>query len=326
LRLAFDAPRFDGAMASRLLAGVEQVLGEFVRDPARMLKSVSVIAPVERQQLLSTWNDTETHYPEDICIHHAIEQQVEKNPDAVAIVSRGQEYSYSELNASANQLAHNLLGCGVGPDVPVGILAERNVNLIIAMLAIHKAGGCYLPLDPEYPSARLRFMIEDSQAPVLISEAGLRSLLPDYDGRVVTVDATDHNFDDFPAHNPAGRTSSADLAYLIYTSGSTGTPKGVMVEHRNVLNFFTAMDEKVPLKDGQPGTWLAVTSLSFDISVLELLWTLARGFRVVLHEDQQRAAVQGARPGEHANKSMQFSLMYFSSSDTAGGDKYRLLM
>jgi len=326
LRLAYDSPRFDADIAQRLLASVEAVLQEFVSEPTRTLESVSGIAPAERRLLLSAWNDTDSAFPQDMCIHHAIEQQVDNAPDAVAIISRGKEHSYAELNASANRLAHHLLGLGVGPDVPVGILAERNIHLMVAILAIHKAGGCYLPLDPEYPRERLRFMIEDSRAPVLLSEAGLHQVLPDFPGRVVIMDEGDDAFAGYPAHNPFGRTSSANLAYLIYTSGSTGKPKGVMVEHRNVLNFFTAMDSRVPRREGQPGTWLAVTSLSFDISVLELLWTLARGFRVVLHEDQQRAAAQAAVPGEHADTPMQFSLMYFSSAETAGRDKYRLLM
>ncbi|MEE4185301.1 MAG: MupA/Atu3671 family FMN-dependent luciferase-like monooxygenase [Gammaproteobacteria bacterium] len=330
LKLAYDEPRFDAALAERLMAGLVHILETMAADPAAELSSVQLLSADDKQRVLFDWNDTATPYPETMCIHQAIEAQAEKTPDATALVFRDQAISYAELNSRANRLAYFLLGLGVGRDVPVALCAHRGIELMVALLAIHKAGGAYLPLDPAYPRDRLSFMIEDAEAPVLLTQSSLEHLLGGHRAHTVLLD-DDAVFAGRPAHNPPGRPDSGSLAYLIYTSGSTGKPKGVMLEHRNVQNFFTAMDAHIPLNTdaengGQPGTWLAVTSLSFDISVLELLWTLARGLKVVIHEDQQRAAAGAARSGKHADKAVDFSLMYFSSADTAGDNKYRLLL
>ncbi len=329
LKLAYDTPRFSDDLAGRLLANLEHVLARLAARPEAPLAEVDLLDEGDRHRLLKEWNDTATEYPSALCIHEAIEAQVRRTPEAPAVVFRDQPLSYADLNTRANQLAYFLMGIGVGPDVPVGVCASRSTDLIVALLAIHKAGGCYLPLDPEYPRDRLAFMIEDAAAPVLLTQSNLEHVLPAHGARTVLLDDPSV-YQDRPSHNPRANVSSSNLAYVIYTSGSTGKPKGVMVEHRNVINFFTAMDAKIPLAPdagGSAGTWLAVTSLSFDISVLELFWTLARGFRVVLHEDQQRAAASAAaRRGQHADKPIAFSLMYFSSADTAGEDKYRLLM
>ncbi|MBT8423133.1 MAG: LLM class flavin-dependent oxidoreductase, partial [Gammaproteobacteria bacterium] len=327
LKLAYDEPRFTPALADKLVAGLTYILETLAADPDAALASVQLMSAEAQQQMLREWNDTAVPYPDSLCIHQAIEAQAEQRPDATALVFRDQTVSYAELNSRANRLAYSLLGLGVGPDVPVALCAERGVDLMVALLAIHKAGGAYLPLDPAYPRDRLSFMVEDAQAPVLLTQSHLEHVLGGQCANVLLLD-DESVYADRPEHNPKGHASAGSLAYLIYTSGSTGKPKGVMLEHRNVQNFFTAMDDKVPLTGGdQPGTWLAVTSLSFDISVLELLWTLARGMRVVIHEDQQQRAAAGAvRSGKHAAKPIDFSLMYFSSADTAGDNKYRLLL
>jgi natural product biosynthesis luciferase-like monooxygenase protein len=334
LKLAYDEPRFDAVLAERLLDGLTHILESMAADTEAPVNSVQLMSAGERQRLLHDWNATVTPFPEQLCIHQAIEAQVAQHPDAPALVFRDTTVSYAELNSRANRLAYHLLGLGVGPDVPVALCAERGVELMVALLGIHKAGGAYLPLDPAYPRDRLTFMIEDAEAPVLLTQSHLEHLLGGHRAHVVLID-DDSVYAGRPAHNPVGAVASESLAYLIYTSGSTGKPKGVMLEHRNVQNFFTAMDEKIPLAEGNsegysegksPGTWLAVTSLSFDISVLELLWTLARGFKVVIHEDQQRAAAGAVRSGKHVDKPIEFSLMYFSSADTAGDNKYRLLL
>ena len=326
LKLAYDEPRFDAALAERLLDGLVHLLETIAADPEAPVSSLQLMSAEEAQQVLKDWNATATPYPDQTCIHQAIEAQVAEHPDAPAVVFRDRTVSYGELNARANRLAYHLLGLGVGADVPVALCAERSIEMMVAILAIHKAGGAYLPLDPAYPRERLAFMIEDAGATVLLTQSHLEHLLSGHRAQVVMLD-DEGVYAGRPEHNPPGRVDSASLAYVIYTSGSTGKPKGVMLEHRNVLNFFTAMDAKIPLAEGDsPGTWLAVTSLSFDISVLELLWTLARGMRVVLHEDQQRAATGAVRKGRHADKAIEFSLMYFSSADTAGEDKYKLLL
>ncbi|MFQ5799573.1 MAG: amino acid adenylation domain-containing protein, partial [Bacteroidota bacterium] len=187
-----------------------------------------------------------------------------------------------ELNDRANQLAHHLRGLGVGREALVGIHMHRCLDMIVGLLAILKAGGAYVPLDPTYPKKRLAFMLEDSKATVLLTVGRLAGKLPEHQAKVVCLDREWECISHQPNENPDSGVKDNNLAYVIYTSGSTGRPKGVMVEHRNVINFFVGMDADI---DHVPsGTWLALTSISFDISVLELFWTLARGFKVVLFD------------------------------------------
>ena len=220
-------------------------------------------------------------------------------------------------NARANQLAQALRKLGVGPDVLVGVFAERSIELMVGLLGIHKAGGAYVPLDPTYPTDRLAFMVEDSGAPVLLTQRRLLDRLPESDAKVVCLDRDWDTISREREEAPVRDAGSNNLAYVIYTSGSTGKPKGVMVEHRNVVNFFAGMDER--LGADAPGTWLAVTSLSFDISVLELFWTLTRGFKVV---DSGRAGcvAHGARRRREpfVDRTIDFSLFYFASDEADG--------
>ncbi len=326
LKLAYDQPRFEPVLAERLLDTLVDLLDRMGAAPDTQLADLHLLSALDRQRLLKDWNDTAHPFPDQLCVHAAIEARVEQYPDATALVFRDRTISYRELNQRANRLAFHLLGLGVGPDVPVALCVERSIDMMVGLLAVMKAGGAYLPLDPAYPRERLSFMLEDAGAPVLLTQSHLENVLGNTRAHTVFLD-DETVYAGRPASNPLTRVAASNLAYVIYTSGSTGKPKGVMLEHRSVLNFFTAMDATIPLVEGDcPGTWLAVTSLSFDISVLELLWTLARGFRVVLHEDQQRAAAGTVRDGKHASKAIQFSLMYFSSADTAGDNKYRLLL
>src|SRR5690348_2170580 len=217
------------------------------------------------------------------CIHEIFAQQAAQHPNAIAAVSGDRALTYDELNSRANQLAHNLRDRGVGLEELVGICVERSLEMVVALLGILKAGGAYVPLDPGYPPERLAHMISDSQMPVLVTQHSLLARLPAHAARVVCLEELGS-----AAHAPAvtgARPQAENLAYVIYTSGSTGKPKGVMLTHRNVINFFAGMDQV--LGSGPPGTWLAVTSISFDISVLELFWTLARGFKVVIQGEAE---------------------------------------
>ncbi|MHB1327790.1 MAG: MupA/Atu3671 family FMN-dependent luciferase-like monooxygenase, partial [Gemmatimonadales bacterium] len=231
--------------------------------------------------------------------------------------------SYRDLNARANQLARRLRELGVTTGVPVGIFAERSLEMLIGMLATLKAGGAYLPLDPAYPADRVAFMLEDSAAPVVITQGRLVDRLPPTTAKLLRVDLDAVSFARLPDENLEGGATPTDLAYVIYTSGSTGRPKGVMIEHRNVVNFFLGMDERIG--GDKPGTWLAVTSISFDISVLELFWTLTRGFHVVIQGDPERVRAQTGTP--RSDRKLGFSLFYFSSAaDAAPADRYRMLL
>ena len=170
------------------------------------------------------WNETQDDYPRDLCIHHLFEEQAKRTPDAPAVVGAGEQLSYHELNRRANQLAHHLQSLGVGPDVPVGICLERSINLVVGMLGILKAGGAYVPLDPAYPRERLALMMEDAQAPVLLTQTELASSLPVEQRKVVCLDRswTTETLE----HNPMRSATAQSLAYVIYTSGSTGPPQG----------------------------------------------------------------------------------------------------
>ncbi|HEX8557906.1 MAG TPA: MupA/Atu3671 family FMN-dependent luciferase-like monooxygenase, partial [Pyrinomonadaceae bacterium] len=220
-----------------------------------------------------------------------------------------------------------LRALGVGAEALVGVCLERSPGMLAGLLGILKAGGAYLPLDPSYPPERLAFMLSDSGVGVVLTQRRLEGRLRGYAGRLLFLDDPQEVVEEtegVPGTGGAGAATAENLAYVIYTSGSTGRPKGVMVSHGNVSNFFAAMDEAVGGEG--PGTWLALTSLSFDISVLELLWTLARGFRVVLHGEEYRSAPVAAAPDADAAADMAFSLSYFASDDQAADDGYRLLL
>ncbi|VAW36165.1 Polyketide synthase modules and related proteins, partial [hydrothermal vent metagenome] len=212
------------------------------------------------------------------------------------------------------------------PDTIVGVFMERSIEMVVALLGIHKAGGAYLPLDPTYPKDRIAFMVEDTATPVLLTQKRLIASLPPHQAQVVRLDADWELIAEQSGENVFSGVESSNLAYVIYTSGSTGKPKGVMVEHRNAINFFVGMDERLSLD--VPGTWLAVTSLSFDISVLELFWTLARGFKLVIFDDKTREDTVAVPQSSHADKPIDFSLFYFSSDESEEGvtNKYHLLL
>jgi len=328
LKLAYDRDRIADATAARLLAHLHTLLAGMADNPQRALAALPLLTAAERRRVLVEWNATRVPSPQDRCIHRLIEAQAARTPEAVALIHRHERLTYRELNARANKLARYLTTLGVGPDTLVGICTERSVDMVVAVLAVHKAGGAYLPLDPAYPRERLAFMLRDATVPVLLTQQHLKNRLPDDVPAVLCLDSDWDRIAPLPEHNPNTPVTPTNLAYVIYTSGSTGRPKGVMVEHRNVVNFFTGMDAH--LTADPPGTWLAVTSLSFDISVLELLWTLARGFTVVLYDGQAEGISGPTRirpPAERSIKQVSFSLMYFASAQGgSGGETYRLLV
>ena len=238
-------------------------------------------------QLLE-WNRTETDYPRSSTIADLFAAQAVRTPDAVAVIAQGRKLTYRELDEAANQLARRLQHLGVKPDTLVGVAMGRSETLVVSLLGILKAGGAYVPLDPTYPQDRLSLMIEDSQMPVLLATAASRAHLPPAAAGLTIFNVEDADLGRESAEAVASQATPTHIAYVIYTSGSTGKPKGVMVESRNVVNFFTGMDRAIGC---EPGVWLAVTSVSFDISVLELLWTLTRGFTVVVHGDKGSATI-----------------------------------
>ncbi|MBN9886024.1 MupA/Atu3671 family FMN-dependent luciferase-like monooxygenase [Salipiger abyssi] len=315
-----DTGRMPQAQAELLAARLELLAG--AAQGEALLASLPALPEAERDLVLNAWNATAQDHDRSLTMQAAFEAQVAKTPDAVALVFEDQSLTYAQLDARANQAAQVLRGMGVQAGTVVGLFTRRSVDLMVGALGILKAGGAYLPLDPSYPADRLKHYIADSGAPVIVTQAALQADLPEHKAELLVIDA-DPRLAQAPS-TPLGATSTPeDLAYVIYTSGSTGTPKGVMIEHRNVLNFYLGMDANVP--HDPAGTWLAVTSLSFDISVLELFYTTARGFTVVLTSDEDRGLISKG-PMPLSDSAMDFSIYYWGNDDGVGRDKYALLL
>ena len=323
-----DKGRIDEDALDLYAARLDHLLAHL--DSTDDTAALPILPDTERQKVLNDWNATEQDYDPALCVHQAFAAQAARTPDAPALVFEGDTLSYAKLDAAANRMAHKLREMGVQKGHIVGLHLPRSGELVIGALAILKAGGAYLPMDPAYPADRTALYIDDSGAAVIVTDSTLAATLPGGDAQVLDVDRADLSA--LPDTPPDSGVTGSDLAYMIYTSGSTGRPKGVMVEHRNVANFFTGMDDRIDHETGS--VWLAVTSLSFDISVLELFWTLARGFKLVLSGDENRALIAGGgdgggdgtaeRPG--AGGGMEFSLYYWGNDDGVGRGKYRSLL
>jgi amino acid adenylation domain-containing protein len=257
--------------------------GMTVAEPQRRIGDLPLLPQPERQQVLESFNQTKIAYPCEKLIHRLFEEQVERTPDATAVVYAGHSLSYAELNSRANQLARHLRTMGVGPDQLVGICVERSLEMVIGLLGILKAGGGYLPLDPAYPLERLAYMLADAAPRVLLTQERLRQQLPQTDAEVVALDSDWTTVALQEADNldaGAWETHSRHLAYVIYTSGSTGQPKGVMVEHAGVVNLLTSMGRNPGIAAAD--CLLAITTVSFDIAALEIYLPLVKGAKVVL--------------------------------------------
>ncbi len=221
-----------------------------------------------------------------MCLHQLIEAQAERRPNALAVVSRDEQISYRELNERANQLAHYLQTTGVGPEVLVALMVDRSVEMIVALLGILKAGGAYLPLDPVYPRDRVRFMLEDSRAKVLVTESRFAETVAGICETEVLVDAGREAIRQQDRSNPVNGAGADNLIYVIYTSGSTGLPKGAMVGHREVINCLFAKDRIYQLNVDD--RMLCKTTLNFDPSIFEIFWPLIKGAQVALSQPNEQ--------------------------------------
>ena len=319
--VVYDQARLSTRTVEVLVRRLTVAFAALAADPRLPVSELALMSSEEQNRVINDWNRTEVPYDRKACVHTEFERQVDATPDATALVFENQELTYRELDARANRVAHVLRQHGVRPDALVGLYVRRSLDLVVGALGIQKAGGAYVPLDPAYPANRLALMIQDSGAQVVLSRGDLLDSLPVSQARILCID--DRALETAPASRPKVDVNSGNLAYVIYTSGSTGRPKGVMIEHRNVVNFFAGMDARV-VRPAQPQpVWLAVTSLSFDISVLELFWTLARGFKVLISSDEDRALVS---KGTGSTRPMDFGLFYWGNDDGPGPRKYRLLM
>jgi amino acid adenylation domain-containing protein len=285
--LSYATALFERATAERFSGYLRRVLEEMAADGGRRMERLALMPDGERSTVLEEWNRTEAAYPAESSLHALFEAQVERTPDAVALVFEGQALTYAGLNARANRLAHFLAERGVGPDVLVGLSVERSLEMMVGLLAVLKAGGAYVALDPSYPEDRLRYMLADSGPVVLLTQASLAGRFGGAEVPVVALDADAHAWAGRPETNPRNAELTPDhLAYVIYTSGSTGMPKGVMVAHRSVVNTLTWMQGAWGL--GAREVVLQKTPYSFDASLRELIPPLLVGARMVV-----------ARPGGH---------------------------
>jgi len=281
LKIHYDKNEFDEITIRRILGHLEKLLSGIIQDPKRSIFMLSILTDEERKQILIDWNDTGVNYPEDKLIHQIFETQAKKASDAVALIFEGESLTYGDLNQRANLLAGYLRSLGVGPEVLVGIAAERSPEMVIGLYGILKAGGAYVPLDPSYPSERLGQIIEDADFTVILTQEHLRDKLPEHKAHVVCLDS---EWNELIAGqdigNPVCNLSPDNLAYVIYTSGSTGKPKGVMNTHAGILNRLLWMQEAYNLTESD--RVLQKTPFSFDVSVWEFFWPLMFGACLVI--------------------------------------------
>jgi surfactin family lipopeptide synthetase A len=276
--LEFSTDLFDRRSAERLLDHLVVLLEAATRAPTTPVNALPLLTERERQEILVRWNATEARFPRDRCVHELIEQQVDATPDRIAVVDEQSALTYGELNARAEEIADRLAALGVVRGTLVGIAVRRRVDMLVGLLGIWKAGGAYLPLDPDFPTDRLAFMMADAPVEFLLTERGDMPALPPFDGGVLYLDDPDPG-PTIPRQTPAG-TSATDLAYVLYTSGSTGRPKGVEIRHVSVVNLLLAIAAMIDLSSND--VLVAVTTLSFDIAGLELWMPLLVGAQVVI--------------------------------------------
>jgi amino acid adenylation domain-containing protein len=280
---------FDDATIARMLKHFEILLESAVANPDRRISELALLTESERDQLLKGWNSTKCTFPADKSVHQLFEAQVERTPDAVAVVSENEQLSYRELNARANKLARYLQRLGVGPEVLVGICVKRSVEMMVGLLGILKAGGAYVPLDPAYPKQRLKFMLDDAQAPVLLTQQLLLEALPEHKGKVICLDRDWESVARESDANVDSRVQPENLAYVIYTSGSTGKPKGVTIQHKSLVNWTTRAAIEYGLKPDD--RVLQFSSISFDTAAEEIYPCLTLGGTLVLRSDSMSYSI-----------------------------------
>ncbi len=275
----YSTDLFAPKTVERMAGHLTRLLEGLVEDPAQRVSALPLLPAQERHQLLVEWNATQAEFPK-ACLHELIEAQVERSPEATAVLFEGESLSYRELNERANRLAHHLRALGVGPEVLVGLCLERSLEMVVGILATLKAGGAYVPIEPTYPRERVAFLLKDSGVPVLFTQEELKARLPESTTRVLCLDSEAALFSSEPSSNPSSGALPQSLAYIIYTSGSTGAPKGAGNTHRGVVNRLHWMQKAFRLR--AEDRVLQKTPFGFDVSVWEFLWPLQVGATLVV--------------------------------------------
>ncbi|NER29540.1 MAG: amino acid adenylation domain-containing protein, partial [Symploca sp. SIO1C4] len=276
----YSTDLFDASTIERMTSHFVRLLEGIVSNPQQQIWQLPLLSEAEKHLLLVKPNQTQIDYPQHQCIHQLFEEQVERTPNAIAVVFENQQLTYHQLNYRANQLAHYLQSLGVGADVMVGLCVERSLNMIVGILGILKAGGAYVPIDPDYPSERLHFILEDAQLSIILTQQQFVESIANNQGQVICLDT---NWETIAQHSHSNLKSTAtanNLAYIIYTSGSTGKPKGVLVNHSNVVRLFAAIDDWYNFNSQD--VWTLFHSYAFDFSVWEMWGALLYGGKLVV--------------------------------------------
>ena len=281
-QIVYNTDLFDASTIERMAEHFRILLDGFLRDAEQRISELPLLSAHEQEILFEQWNraTAEFHRPQQRSISQLFEAQVKETPDDVALIYENEKLNYRELNERANRLAHHLVDHGVGPEALVGICLEQPIDMIVSLLAIFKAGGAYLPLDPAYPKERLSFMIEDSAVPVIITAKNLLELLPQNSSQKICLDGDQELIAQQSPKNPANIIAMENLAYVIYTSGSTGKPKGVLVSHGAIANHCLNMKDFYELN--KTDHVLQFASMNFDASLEQILPTLISGAKLIL--------------------------------------------
>jgi len=280
LECDYNTDLFDESTIERWLKHCQTLLEGIAENPDEILGTLPILTETERFELTNSWNDTGVEFPKERTLHELFEGQVRKTPDAPALIFEGKHLSYSELNRRANQLAHYLRGLGVGPDVLVGLYIDRSLDMVVGIMGILKAGGAYLPIDPIYPKERVAFMLEDANAPILLTQSKLIPELPESRAKVICFDRDMDSLERELNYDLPRLSTPDNFAYVIYTSGSTGKPKGTLVTHYNVVRLMQATEPWYHFNASD--VWTFFHSHAFDFSVWELWGALLYGGRIVV--------------------------------------------
>lgn len=283
-RFRYNPDLFDHETIVRMQGHIESLLTAIAENPEQEINRLQLMAEPERERLLVEWNATDQPYPADQRIHDLFEAQAAATPEAVALQTMTGPVTFAELNREANRLAQHLLKIGVEPETRIGVFLPRTADMVVAVLAVLKAGGAYLPLDPNYPADRLAFMLRDSRAPIVLTTEALLPHVPDSDAKVICLDRDKALFADESTESPSVPTTVESAAYVLYTSGSTGLPKGVVALHRGAINRFSWMWRVYPFQPGE--VCCLTTTMSFVDAVWELFGPLLKGVPVVLIPDE----------------------------------------
>ncbi|MEK5408520.1 amino acid adenylation domain-containing protein [Paenibacillus sp. FSL W8-0439] len=326
LQFEYNINLFKGETIARMGGHYAKILEAMVGNPEQLLSAIEMVTQ-EEIKVIEAFNHTQAEYPHNKTIQELFEEQVRQIPDQIAILYEGKQLTYRELNERANQWASYLQSdYHIQAGDLVGIMMERTERMLVVLMGILKAGAAYVPVDPAFPTERIQYILHDSQMKLLITEENYMHILQHSGEQLdhIVFEQAEDKAHLNSTDNSSRINTSADLAYIIYTSGSTGNPKGVMVNHRNVINFFVGMDQQIPCK--KDDVFLSVTTISFDISILELFWTLTRGMQVILRaSDEYKLNYDRYLPPPKMD--LDFSLFFFSSYNyQAEKDKYKLLI